>query len=147
VRPRDAVLLLGGFAALLGAWWAVLVAWDTDLLATALLGGAAAACLLAAPAFAVRAPRRRARDVRADPDLSLGAPALAVGVAALLLGAELGQWLLLIGAGATVGGVALLVREVRSARRALERVTRERDRCAGPVWPTCSAAGSRWRRR
>jgi hypothetical protein len=124
VRPRSGALLLPLFAAILGAWWVVLLAWDTDPLPTALLGGAAAACLLTGLALGVRRRVRPAVDVRAAPDTSLGAPVLAAGVAGLVLGAGLGAWLLLVAGGLVVLGGALLAREWRDARRAV-RATRE----------------------
>jgi hypothetical protein len=118
VRPRSGAVLLPFFALILGAWWVVLLIWDTDALPTALLGGSAAACLLTGIALGVRRRVRPPVRVRADPDLSLGAPVIAIGVAALVLGAEAGAWLLLVGGGLVVLGAALLAREWRDGRRA-----------------------------
>jgi hypothetical protein len=45
-------------------------------------------------------------------------PLSAVGVSALVVGAEAGLWLILIGAGLLTAGVALAARELSQSRRA-----------------------------
>jgi hypothetical protein len=119
MRFRDGPLLLPAFALLLGVWWIVLLAWGTDALPTALLGGAAGACLLCGLALAVWGRVRPPAGRQAEPDLSLGAPATGAGVAAMVLGAQAGTWLVLVGGGMVVLGAALLVREWRAGRRAM----------------------------
>lgn len=118
MRPPGGTVLLLLFAAILGAWWVVLLLWDTDALPTALLGAAVATCAVTGLGLWVRQARRAPRQRRADPDLSIGAVTLACGIAALVVGAELGPWLLLIGGGVVVLGAFGLAREWRTARHA-----------------------------
>lgn len=95
------------WAALLGLWTAVQLLFSPPLITLALLGGAATAAGL----FAVLAAREH--RPRSSPDLSPATPLLALGVAALISGAELGTWCLLLGALIAACGLAALAAEVR----------------------------------
>jgi hypothetical protein len=88
----------------------VLIALGGDELEVLLLGGAAAAAALLAAVAAVRG-RARGGGV---PDLSPPAAMAAVAVAGLVLGAELGTWLVLISAGLLALALGGLVRELRA---------------------------------
>jgi hypothetical protein len=81
-------------------------------------GMVAAMLLLGAALLAVRRGRDEAGALRAVPDGSAATLLIAAGVTALVLGAELGRWLLLIGAGCVALGAAGVVRERRSQRAA-----------------------------
>jgi hypothetical protein len=61
-------------------------------------------------------PGRQGRDERALPDGSAATLLLALGLAGLVLGATLGTWMLLIGGGLAVAGLAGLMREWRAQR-------------------------------
>jgi len=102
-------LVLLAWAALLGVHTTVLVALGGDTQEVALLGGAAAG--VAALALLVAARGRDAGASRRVPDLSPPAALAAVAVAGLVLGSELGTWLLLISGGVLVLALAGLVRE------------------------------------
>jgi hypothetical protein len=95
------------WAALLGLWTAVQLLFAPPFITLALLGGAALAVLLFALIVA------RERRVRSSPDLSPATALLALGVAALISGAELGTWCLLLGALIAACGLAALVAEER----------------------------------
>jgi hypothetical protein len=123
---RSGAIVLVVFAAILATWWAVLLLWRTDALPTALLGGSVSGLLVAFLIFQLSAARRRPPSVRAVPDLSFGAVGLAFGVTALVVGADVGQWLLLIGAAVTAGSLAQLGREWAAARRAVAAAARAR---------------------
>jgi hypothetical protein len=100
-------IVIAGWAGLLALWTAVQLLFSPSALTVALLGGAAAAVLvLALVATRERRPRR-------TPELSPATPLLALGVAALISGAELGTWCLLLGALITACGAAALVVEER----------------------------------
>jgi hypothetical protein len=110
---NGAPLVLLAWALLLAVNAAVLVALGGDTLEVALLGGAAAGvALLAALAAASRPPDPRAS--RAIPDLSPPTALAAVALSGLVLGSELGTWLMLISAGVLVLALVALVREVRA---------------------------------
>jgi hypothetical protein len=101
-------LVLLAWALLLAVHTAVLVALGGDTLEVALLGGAAAGVAVLALVVALR---RRDEAPRAMPDLSPPAALAAVAVAGLVVGSELGMWLLLISGGLLVLALAGLVRE------------------------------------
>jgi hypothetical protein len=95
--------------------WAVLLAVNTTVLLA--LGGDTLEVLLlagaAAGAAALAALMALGRRVGEAPDLSAPTMLAAVAVAGLVLGAELGPWLLLISAGALLLALGALVREGR----------------------------------
>jgi hypothetical protein len=94
------------WAGLLALWTAVQLAFSPHLVTVLLLGGAAVAVALTAlVARLARPPRREA------PDLSPSTPLIALGVAALLSGSELGPWCLALGALMTAAGLAGLLGE------------------------------------
>jgi hypothetical protein len=110
-----APLALLAWSLLLALNTGVLIALGGDELEVLLLGGAAAGAALLAGLVAVR--RRRGPEVRAVPDLSPPAALAGMAVAGLVLGAELGTWLLLISTGLLVLALGGLVRELRTAPR------------------------------
>ena len=112
---RAAVPLLA-WAALLTGLAAVLWVWTSDGLPPAIFGGAAALIWVVGLVVAVW-PDARPR-VRAVPELSLPSVLVALAVAMLVVGALVGEWLVLIGAGALVAGLAGVGRELRAERRA-----------------------------
>jgi hypothetical protein len=105
------------WSALLAVHTTVLIGFGGDELPVLLLGGAAAAAALFALWLALR--RRRGRgatgELRAVPDVSPPAALAAVAVAGLVLGAELGTWLVLISAGLLALALGGLVRELRAS--------------------------------
>lgn len=111
MRPPLVVL---AWAVLLGAIAAVQLVFTFDPTVLALgFGQAAFVALLAVMVLAARdePPARRL------PDLSLATVALTLGLTTMLIGAELGLWLILIGGGVAALGVGGLVRELRAERR------------------------------
>ena len=110
---RGAALMLLAWAALLGMNATVLAALGGDTLEVALLGGAAAGVALLAALVAASRPREAAAP-RAIPDLSFPAALAAVAVSGLVLGSEVGRWLVLISAALLVLAIAGLAREVRA---------------------------------
>lgn len=117
------VLLWGLFMAVLGAV-AVVFFDPSDPETPALLGGTALLMLLIGLFLATR--RRGAPDAgdlaaRVVPDSSVATVCVAVSIATLALGAELGLWLALAGAGMLAVGLGGLVREARASRGQAER--------------------------
>jgi hypothetical protein len=100
-------IVIAGWAALLALWTAVQLPFSPSWLTVALLGGATVAVFV----FATFAGRER--RPRRTPELSPATPLLALGVTALISGAELGTWCLLLGALITACGLATLVAEAR----------------------------------
>jgi hypothetical protein len=125
---RSGAIVLAVFAGILATWWVVLVLWRTDALPTALLGGSVTGVLITFLIVHLSALRGRPETVRASPDLSPGAVVLAFGVTALVIGAEVGQWLVLIGAAVTAAALAQLGRELLAARRAVQTAGPRRRR-------------------
>jgi hypothetical protein len=93
------------WAGLLALWTAVQLLFSPQLITVLLLGGAAVAVALTA--FVARL----ARPGDASADLSPSTPLIALGVAALLSGTELGPWCLALGALMTAAGLAGLLGE------------------------------------
>jgi hypothetical protein len=103
-RPAAVFLV---WAAFLGVLALLLLAWTQSALMNGLLFGAAAGTVvLALLALRVREPRQRM-----VPDLSLATALTAIGVAMAVAGSAVGTWLMLIGAGLLVLGLAGLIRE------------------------------------
>lgn len=103
-RPSVVFLV---WAAFLGVLALVLLAWTQSVLMNGLLFGAAAGTVvLALLALRAREPRRRM-----VPDLSLATALTAIGIALAVAGSAVGTWLVLVGAGLLVLGLAGLVRE------------------------------------
>jgi hypothetical protein len=109
---RGPPLVLVAWAGLLTVHTAVLVALGGDTLEVALRGGAATGVALLAGLAALL--RRDAARVRRVPDLSPPAALAGVALAGLVVGSELGTWLLLIAGGLLVLALAGLVREGRA---------------------------------
>jgi hypothetical protein len=105
---KGAPLVLLAWALLLAVHTMVLVALGGDTLEIALLGGAAAGVAVLALVVALRRRDEGPRGVR---DLSPPAALAAVAVAGLVVGSELGLWLLLISGGLLVLALGGLVRE------------------------------------
>ena len=119
------------WAVLLGVLTVVLVGFDagsdlgggaTPALAVALLGTAALTMALLAAGLALGWRRRREPRPaeEAVPDLSMPTVVVALGLGGALVGAEVGVFLVLIGAGVTLLGLGALAADLLSARRALE---------------------------
>lgn len=89
-------------ATVLGVW----ASWDWQAWAEFL--SAAGLAWLVGVAFLLRPGRERERRL---PDYSLSTVALGFGVVFALVGALVGWWLVLVGAGLAVGGLGGLVRE------------------------------------
>ncbi|HWK28993.1 MAG TPA: hypothetical protein VNS09_20695 [Solirubrobacter sp.] len=114
---------LAGWAALLALWTAVQLLFSPALLTVLLLGGASLAVftLAAVVAVAVRpvaspptvTPPVAAAPRRSPRVLSPATPLLAIAVAAIVSGAELGTWCILLGALVGACGLAALAFEVR----------------------------------
>jgi hypothetical protein len=118
--PHGGPIVCAVFGTLLGALLVGLLFSQRDPLPDLLLGGASALSFLTAVVLEVR-ERRPPKPLRADPDLSLGAVALAFGIAGLIVGAEVGTWMLLISAGVLAGAIMQLARERRVQREAVRR--------------------------
>ena len=109
--------------------WSLLLAVNTAVMAAVfnenptsvwLLGGAAAATALVALGLWLR--RRRAEGE--DPDVerpvtevSMASALVGTALALMLLGAQFGLWLVLIGGGLLLAGVGGVTRELRAERR------------------------------
>jgi hypothetical protein len=106
-RPSVAIALWGLYLLALGAvLWFVFFA---DALSFALPAAAAGATFL----FALLAipGDRREEPVERVTELSVAAPLAAFGLSCAVIGLEVGEWLVLIGAGLLGLAVGLLVRE------------------------------------
>jgi hypothetical protein len=94
------------WAGLLALWTAVQLVFAPDAITVLLLGGAAVAVALTA--FVARLARAPRGD---PPGLSPSTPLIALGIAALLSGSELGTWCIGLGALMTAAGLAGLLGE------------------------------------
>jgi hypothetical protein len=126
-RPFGPIALWGLYLALLTTLAAL---WSLDWLSLTLLGAALLVPATVVLALVVADRRRRAaaaggEDVEPVPDVSAGTPVAAVAIACLVVGAQAGLWLILIGAGLLVVAVWLLAGELRQAR-ALRRAAEAR---------------------
>jgi hypothetical protein len=115
------VIVLIGWGTLLLVGVVLQVGLDGDLIEIALQGGAGAAAIVVGVALAARARRPAPARGRAVPageaNRSVAAGLAATGVALMAFGAEAGPWLVLIGAGTTLVGIASLMIEHRRERR------------------------------
>lgn len=117
--------LLYGAALLLLAVVAVSVFNVLDPETPSLQGGAALLLLLLAGYLALRdrgAPDAGDRTARVIHDSSMATVWVAISLATMALGAELGFWLVLIGGGMLVAGIGGVIRESRAARQTADRV-------------------------
>jgi len=104
-------LVLLAWALLLAVHTTVLVALGGNAIEVALLGGAAAGVAILALVAALRPRVGPSRVLR---DLSPPAALAAVAVAGLVVGSELGTWLVLISGGLLALALGGLVREGRA---------------------------------
>jgi hypothetical protein len=105
------------WATLLTVLAAVLWVWSADHLPPAIFSAAAGVAWLVG-LYAVLRPGKRPRlRVRPELDLSFSSVLVALGIAMLVLGALVGEWLILIGAGVLVAGLIGVARELRAERR------------------------------
>jgi len=102
------------WAAMLALFTAVMFLFgELDAISPLLLGGAALGTAL----LAVLGARGEHGDAPRDvPDGSMATVALAVGVALLVGGSEVGTWMLAIGTGVVALGLGGLIRERRARR-------------------------------
>jgi drug/metabolite transporter (DMT)-like permease len=118
---KGGALVLLVWALLLGVNVAVMAAvFNENPTSVWLLGGAAAATALVA--LFLWLTRRRAAGE--DPDVerpvtevSMASALVGIALALMLLGAQFGVWLVLIGGGLLLAGVGGLTRELREERR------------------------------
>jgi hypothetical protein len=118
---RTLLLWSSFLAALALVLWAVFAG---DWIEIALLGAAAAGVALTAALMLLGrggAPGSDLDAERAVPELSVTTAWTAAAIGAIVLGLQFGVWLVEIGCGMLVLGVAGLVREHRSAPRRTER--------------------------
>jgi hypothetical protein len=113
---RAAVPLLA-WATLLTVLAAVLWLWSSDHLPPAIFSAAAGVAWLVG-LYAVLRPGKRPRlRVTPELDLSFASVLVALAIAMLVLGALVGEWLVLIGAGVLVAALIWVARELRAERR------------------------------
>lgn len=113
---RPAVPLLA-WAGLLTVLAAVLWVWSTDHLPPAIFSGAAGIAWLVGLYALLRPGKRPRLRVRPELDLSFPSVVVALAIAMLVLGALVGEWLILIGAVVLTAGLIGVAREVRAERR------------------------------
>ncbi|HEX5984097.1 MAG TPA: hypothetical protein VFY69_07825 [Solirubrobacterales bacterium] len=92
--------------------------FSTGVPVPALLGGGAAFILVLALGLAISRRSVQVSGGGADPDSSPATVWLALSLALTALGAPLGPWLVFIGGGMSLVGVAGVVRELRAQREA-----------------------------
>src|SRR4051794_12211939 len=96
--------------------------FSPDVSTPALLGGNAAFALVLALALAISRRSLQSEGDAADPDASPATVWLALSLVLTAVGAALGLWLVLIGAGMSAVGIAGAVRELRAQRAAAREV-------------------------
>jgi hypothetical protein len=119
---RPGAIVFGLLGLLLAATSVLLFAWDEQALAYGLLAGAAAASFVTAIVLQVvprAAPEWDTDLVRPLPNESWAATSIGVGVSLIGTGVVFGFYLVLIGGGLVLAGIAGMFRERRAARRAL----------------------------
>jgi hypothetical protein len=112
-----AALPLVAWATLLTVLAVALWVWSTDHLPPAIFSAAAGIAWFVALAALLRPGSRPRLRVRPELDLSFSSVLIAIAIAMLVLGALVGEWLILIGAGALVAGLVGVARELRAERR------------------------------
>ncbi|HYC81603.1 MAG TPA: hypothetical protein VEB65_07435 [Solirubrobacterales bacterium] len=122
----------GVFLAVLTA--VAVVFFSPDVSTPALLGGNAAFVLVLALLLAISRRSLQSEGDGADPDASPATVWLALSLVLTAVGAALGLWLVLIGAGMSAVGVAAVVRELR-AQRAAAREAGMRETAVGGTEP------------
>ncbi len=110
------IALWGVFLAVLTA--VAVIFFSPDVSTPALLGGNAAFVLVLALLLALSRRSLQEDGGGADPDASPATVWLALSLALTAIGAALGLWLVLIGAGMSLVGVAGTARELRAQRAA-----------------------------
>jgi hypothetical protein len=113
---RAAAPLLA-WATLLTVLAAVLWVWSSDHFPPAIFSGAAGVAWLVGLYALLRPGKRPRLRVRPELDLSFSSVLVAFALAMLVLGALVGEWLILIGAGALVVALIGVARELRAERR------------------------------
>jgi hypothetical protein len=128
-RLREGPVVLLAWAALVAVPAAVAFLFDADVTTYLLfLDLVAGTLLIAAIDLVTRRRSYRAPEAaQAIPDTSIPAALIALGITEALLGAELGQWLIMIGAGTLALGSAGVLRELRQQREATRRAAGEGD--------------------
>jgi asparagine N-glycosylation enzyme membrane subunit Stt3 len=96
--------------------------FSPDVSTPALLGGNAAFVLVLALLLAVSRRSIQTEGGGADPDASPATVWLALSLALMAVGAVLGLWLVFIGGGMTIVGIAATVRELRAQRAAARQL-------------------------
>jgi hypothetical protein len=105
------------WATLLTVLAAVLWVWSSDHLPPTIFSAAAGVAWFVGLYVVLRPGRRPRLRVRPELDLSFSSVLVALAIAMLVLGALVGEWLILIGAGVLVGGLIGVARELRAERR------------------------------
>jgi hypothetical protein len=113
---RAAVPLLA-WATLLTVLSAVLWVWSSDHLPPAIFSGAAGVAWLVGLYALLRPGKTPRLRVRPELDVSFASVVVALAIAMLLLGALVGEWLVLVGGGALLVGLIGVARELRAERR------------------------------
>lgn len=104
-----------------------------------LLGGGAAFILVLALLLAISRRSLQTEGGGADPDSSPATVWLALSVFLTAVGAALGLWLVLIGAGMSAVGVAAVARELRAQRAAAREAGMRAARTDGAAAPQAGA--------
>ena len=115
MNGRRAAAPVLGWAALLTVLTVVLWLWTSDPLPPSLFSGAAGVTWLIGLYLLLRPGR--AQEIRRVPDLSLATVLVAIALALLAIGAIVGLWLLLIGAGLLLLAAGGVGRELLAQRR------------------------------
>jgi hypothetical protein len=117
---RRAAFVFVALGLLLTATAVLLVTWQRNALADGLLAGAAAASLVTAALLTLagrRAPDTDPDPLRPLPSTSWSSAAVGIGVSLAVIGLVWGLYLVMIGLGIVIAGIAGLVREQRSLAR------------------------------
>jgi hypothetical protein len=112
-----AAVPLFAWATLLTVLAAVLWVWSSDHLPPAIFSAAAGVAWLVGLYALLRPGKRPRLRVRPELDLSFSSVLIAIAIAMLIIGALVGEWLILLGGGALVAGLVGVARELRAERR------------------------------